>query len=551
MSDSQERILVVESDPEVCDLIANQVLSPLGYRVKIVTGTPQAIQEAASFSPDTIILNINLPGLSGKDLLVAFSSQGLDVPVIVMAEEGKEQDVIQTFRLGATDYLKWPLREAEIVSAVEHALAQVRAHRDRERLAEQLADINRELKRRVRDLTTIFSIGKAVTSITDPRELFDRIVDGAVTVTEADKGWLYLRKGNSEDFTLNAQKNLSKAIVSELSQVWTGSISSLVALSGETFSIHGEPLKRFKAARWGQSILIVPVKAQKEVVGILAVMREKPHPFDPGNEAMLEALSDYASVSLVNARLFQAVEKRARRLQNKAIASQEIEHIKVEILRSVHQRLEASLAAINQRMRTLLGRDAGNFGEKPRQALIEIRAQLLQMKQVVDALSQLDQASSSYQLAPTNINDLARQALNRSQDAAEKRSISLVEEVPGDPVIVSVDVERISQVFDVLLSNAILFSKEGGQVTVVVEHTDDGGCRVSVHDTGPGLDEQQLERVFHPFYQGDRSDQNHHGIGLTLAKEIIKAHHGKIWAESQEDEGAVFIFVLPALKTSE
>ena len=243
MSTPLERILVVEGDPDVSDLIARQVLQPLGYRVKVVTGVPSAIQEAASFSPDIVIVNLNLPELSGKDFLVALSSQGAEVPVIVIAEEGFEDDVIQAFRLGATDFLKSPLREAEIVSAVERVLKQVRAKRERRLLAHKLERTNRELKHRVRDLTTIFGIGKAITSITDQQVLFDRIVEGAVSVTEAEKGWLHLRKGDDKAFVLRASKNLPKPIAAKLGQEWDDGISSLVALSGETFSIHGEALQ--------------------------------------------------------------------------------------------------------------------------------------------------------------------------------------------------------------------------------------------------------------------------------------------------------------------
>lgn len=95
-----ERILVVENDPEIIDLITRQTLQALGYRVEVALGAPNALQQAAHFSPDIIIANLQLPGLSGKDLLVALSSQGLNVPVIVIAAKGMESDIIQAFRLG-------------------------------------------------------------------------------------------------------------------------------------------------------------------------------------------------------------------------------------------------------------------------------------------------------------------------------------------------------------------------------------------------------------------------------------------------------------------
>ncbi len=311
MSSDQERILIVENDPDKSDLIARQALKPFGYRIRIVDNAAKAIQESAKFSPDLLIVNINLPGLSGKDLLVALSSQGVEVPVIVMSDEGMEDDVIQAFRLGAADYLKRPLREAEIVSAVERALKQVRERKERRKLAKRLEKTNRELKRRVRDLTTIFNIGKTVTSVTDQRALFERIVKGAVIVSEADSGWLHLRKGNGRAFVLSAFENLPASIGSKVDQQWDDGISSLVALSGEPLSIYGEPLNKFRVARLGKAALVIPVKAQEEVVGVLVMVRKKPTPFDADNQAMLEVVSDYASISLMNTRLFRALEERA------------------------------------------------------------------------------------------------------------------------------------------------------------------------------------------------------------------------------------------------
>ncbi|MEW5871996.1 MAG: response regulator [Chloroflexota bacterium] len=343
MKTSRERILLVESDPEISDLIARQTLQALGYQVQIARTAASAIQEATRYSPDLVMANLGLPDLSGKDLLVALMSQNSDTPVIILAQKGMESDMIQAFRLGATDYLMWPVREAEIVSAVERVIKQVRSRRERETLARQLKQTNDELQQRVRELTTIFAIGKAVTSITSQRELFEKIVEGAVYVTEADCGWLLLREERGKVFTLAGQRNLPKAIAAKLNQPWDDGISSLVALSGETLSIYGEPLARFKVSQLGQSALVVPVKLKKEVVGLLVVVRKAPTPFSPSNRTLLEAVADYASISLVNARLFRALEERARSLQQVAEAAQANERAKEEAIQNIHNDLTPPL----------------------------------------------------------------------------------------------------------------------------------------------------------------------------------------------------------------
>jgi DNA-binding response OmpR family regulator len=309
------RVLVVDDDPDILDLLARQVLQPLGYMVQTADDGGAAIQHALNFAPDLIIASLTLPGLSGKDLLVAMRSQGMEVPMLVTAPEGMEAAAIQAFRLGARDYLVKPLREAEVVSAVERALGEVRLRNERGQLAEQLGESNRELERRVRELTTLYGIGKAVTSTTNQAQLFAKLVDSSLYVTEADMGWVLLIEDRSKQLVLRAQRNLPPAVAAKLHHPWDDGVSSLVMLSGETLNIYGEGLTKFKMARFGKAALIAPIKVRDQPIGVISVARQEHRPFSERSQAMLEAVADYASISLVNARLFGALEDRARRLQ--------------------------------------------------------------------------------------------------------------------------------------------------------------------------------------------------------------------------------------------
>lgn len=545
MRSEQERILIVETDPDISDLIARQALKPFGHRIKIVDSAGKAIQEAATFSPDLLIININLPGLSGKDLLVSLSSQGLKVPVIVMADEGMEDDVIQAFRLGAADYLKRPLREAEIVSAVERALKQVRERKERRRLAQKLEKTNHELNRRVRDLTTIFNIGKTVTSITDQRELFERIVKGAVIVAEADRGWLHLRKGNSKSFVLSAFENLSKSIGAKVDQQWDDGISSLVALSGEPLSIYGEPLEKFKVARFGKAALVIPVKAQNEVVGVLVVVRKKPIPFDADNQAMLEVVSDYASISLMNARLFQALEERARTLQTAVEKTHGSEQVKTELMTNLYQKLHSPVNLIRQKLNELENEDGSKLVERKNELILDLRNQIEKIGRISDAISDLSQVGSHQERVIVNIVDLARKALSQHRQLADEKSIVIEEKLPRQPIFVHVDTDQMAIVFNALLSNAVQFSSIGGDVVLSVQRNSMDIPQVTVQDSGPGFTGVP-EDAFLPFFDGADNRSDRIGIGLTLAREIVENHGGKIWIDEAAKNGAQIHFTLPS-----
>jgi two-component system NtrC family sensor kinase len=345
---SLERVLIVDEDPDVLDLLERQVLVPMGYEVATAVDATKAIQKALTFAPDLIIASLTLPGLSGKDLLVALRSQGMEVPTLVTADEGMDADAIQAFRLGAKDYLVKPLREAEVVAAIERAIHETRLRQERGRLAEQLAESNRQLERRVRELTTLFGIGKAVTSATHQRQLFSKLMEGGLYVTEADKGWVLLEDEDTDTLTLRAQSNLPQSISAKIHQPWDDGVSSLVMLSGEALSIHGEGLAQFKLARLGRAALIAPIKVRDKPIGVIAVAREGSRPFSERDQAMLEAVADYASISLVNTRLFQALETRAQRLQE-VIDETAAENQALEEWRAaLHRDLRAARGQVDQ-----------------------------------------------------------------------------------------------------------------------------------------------------------------------------------------------------------
>jgi DNA-binding response OmpR family regulator len=377
MMNSGERIVVVESDPGIGDLISRQALQPLGYQVTVVKSASALLQQALHTPPDLLIANLNLPDLNAKDLLVALSSQGIDVPLVVIAGKGQEEDILQAFRLGAVDYLHWPARDAEVVSVVERALRMTHEGRVSARLDKQLQDVNAELQRKVNELTTIVDIGKAVVSITDQRRLFTRIVEGAVRVANADLGWLMLREEASRVFLLTAQCNLPESWAQKMNQPLEDGISSLVTLSGETLLIHGKPLEKFRVASLGKSAAVIPIKVQNEVIGLLLVLRKAEHSFDRSDQTLLETVADYASISLVNARLFRALEQTA---ESASIGARQRNALLEAVRESVRDETQAAKRSIEQ----LLALKAGPINEQQREMLHAAQTALQRLARVTE-----------------------------------------------------------------------------------------------------------------------------------------------------------------------
>jgi len=338
MAPTGERILVVEDDPDISELIAREALEPLGYEVTIVGLAATAIDEALENPPDLIIANLDLPDLGGNDLLTAMSSQGITAPTVMVARRGDEHRAIQAFRLGAADVLLWPARDAEVVRVVERAIQPTRSRRIRRQLYQQLEAAQERLQRRDADLGAIVAISRALSSGAEQPALLDRLLGIALQISGADVAWLTLRDDKTRDFVLRAQRNLPAAWARKTNQPLDDGLSSTVARSGRALTIHGLPLEGFKAAALGKSAAVLPVKVRGQVLGVLIVLRKADVEFDRLSQALLEVVADFAAISLLNHGMLRGLEvasAAARRAETNRKSVLETVQASIDALRAI------------------------------------------------------------------------------------------------------------------------------------------------------------------------------------------------------------------------
>jgi two-component system NtrC family sensor kinase len=397
MAKLQEKILVVDDDPQVLDLIAEQVLKPQGYQVATAQDGNTALKFAMEMKPDILIVSLEIPGLSGKDLLAALRTQESEATVIATGPKGSETQMMQALRLGAKDYLTKPLREAELVSSIDHALTEVKLRRQREELATRLAGANQQLERRVKELSTLYNIGKAVTSSTELSQLFGTLIEGALYVTEAEVGWLSLRDEGAEVLILRAVKGLPLGTNIKVNQPWDDGLSSFLLMSGEPMTLAGEPLTKMRAGQVAKAAAAVPIKAKEQVMGVIAVGNKSGRPFTERDQAMLSAVADYASIALVNARLFQALEERARTLQQSydALAIASSDHKAVAVLQNAAREMAGPLGQARSISDHLLRGGGGTLTPQLVEALRASQERLDVLNHMVEHLATLSAPAPS------------------------------------------------------------------------------------------------------------------------------------------------------------
>jgi len=174
------------------------------------------------------------------------------------------------------------------------------------------------------------------------------------------------------------------------------------------------------------------------------------------------------------------------------------------------------------------------------------------MRMVTDLLhlSRIDNASTQLDVELINFTAFITFILNRfdkmrGQD--QEKKYELVRDYPINSVWIEIDTDKMTQVIDNILNNAIKYSPDGGKITVSMKTTDDQMI-LSIKDQGLGIPKQDLPKIFDRFYRVDRARsraQGGTGLGLAIAKEIIKQHNGFIWAKSEYGKGSTFTIVLP------
>jgi signal transduction histidine kinase len=287
---------------------------------------------------------------------------------------------------------------------------------------------------------------------------------------------------------------------------------------------------------------------QNRIIGTLSADHEQPDAFSPDDERLVTIAAAQAAVAIENARLYQDLQDRATSLAQAYEELKEIDRMKDELTQNISHELRTPLTFVRGYVDLLLSGEMGTLNTRQLQSLEIVSRKTSAVADLVTNIMLLQQLEiNPLELGLTDVERVAKEAVNRAQSAAENQGVSLDLEVAPDLPLVLTDPVRVTLVFKHLLENAIKFSPSGGAVRVVVSNHP--ACiQVSVSDQGIGISQHQLDRIFDRFYQIDSSAKRRYegtGLGLNIAKRIVEAHGGKIWAKSRLGKGSVFYFDLP------
>ena len=424
---------------------------------------------------------------------------------------------------------------------------------DQAALAVENARLYEEARRQQREAELVAEVVQRINTSLDLQATLEHLVEAARELCRADIGRIVVRDPDGGWMRLRHQIGVHWPDDHDQVTVEPGQGSGgVVLLTGRAFRTENYAEDRRisgpstvpRAVDGTVAQMVVPIPGESGVAGLLYVDRRQARPFTDSDEGVLVRLAGHAGTAIRNSQLF-AAEQAARAEADAANRGKD------QFLAVLSHELRTPLNAILGWARMMR---AGSLDEGQHAHAVEVieRNAQLQGELIGDLIdvSRIAVGKMEIERTPVDLVLVARQAIETVATDLEAKKLRFVVELADTGGEVLGEARRLQQVISNLLSNAIKFTPEGGRVELrLARH--EASARLTVTDTGEGIEPAMLSRIFDPFEQADAgTTRKHHGLGLGLAiaRQLVGLHGGTIRAESAgAGRGAMFTVDLPVL----
>lgn len=431
-----------------------------------------------------------------------------------------------------------------------------------------LNKVQEELDKKITGLYTLHELGKKINSTFNIADLFELINQPLVFKLGFSNGIIVLKDAYSDKISIKTaigysaseikkiEQELDKKPVLSLLLKKRGFV--LVNMDAEKIEEEDLLIKLFKT----ESFLTVPIVAKDEAIGFILMGNTSGYSkTTEGDAELLSVLASQIGTAIENSMLYtelfnshQDLERRVKeRTQELARLNEELKRLnsaKSNFVNAVAHELRTPLTSIKGYASILSAGKLGRIAPEQKERLEKIDKHSDHLAHLVNSLldiARIESGRVQMDIKETSIKDTLNSISDIMAPEIKKKSLSLkintktkTEKINADPV-------QIERVFLNLLSNAVKFTPEKGEIIISVEDSDNF-ISFSVKDTGIGIPKQDMEKVFEEFFRCDNAqDQKIQGtgLGLSLVKQIIEAHKGRIWVDSDLGKGTTFTFTIP------
>jgi len=396
-------------------------------------------------------------------------------------------------------------------------------------------------------LKRLVELSMTLSSTLDLNNLLELIVNTAAELLDCEAASILLYDERNPRLYFAAATGSNPAQLAETPVPIDGSLAGTIFRTNQLlilndvahdprhYSLVSEHIK-FKV----KNLLGVPMSIRERTVGVLEAVNKRSSLFDARDAALLSVTAAHAAVAIDNARLLQSTKKALQQVK-------ESDRLKSNFLSVASQELRTPLGIIISYSTFLKADVEGENSERANHVLTAAR----KMRSLLDEMNNLAMLISDEMILKqerVTIQEILNSACDGIQEYASAHDQRLVFLLPEEPIHINVDINKTTLALVNLLNNAIRFSPTGSDITVGAVRDGDE-VLAWVQDCGRGIPKDQLQKIFEEFYQVETQDVCYFGglgIGLSIAKGIIEAQEGEIWAESDgERAGTIFKVLLP------
>lgn|GEM_PF-781218 len=526
-------LLLVDDEEANLDLLEAFLRSD-GYGTLVRTSDArQAVPLLERHAPDLVLLDLHMPYRSGFEVLEEIRAHTLPdeyLPVLVLTADATADAKERALSSGANDFLVKPLFGTEVLLRVRNLL-ETRVLHLQEKAARSAAEAAADRAALLADASRVLaaSLDNDTALAQLARLVVPRLADACVVEMTEGCGFVPVAVAHADPERETALRaSLAPADGAHpLAELFRGERAALLPGALAYGAPSGTPLAP-------GATVVAPVRsAGRTLGGVVLVRAGEDRRFEREELELAEELARRVAVAAENARLFAQAQE----------ATRARDHTLAVVAHDLRNPL-ASIAMSAEMLLHMLPPRATAFHKE---SLEGMHRSAHRMHRLVDDLldvARMEMGGVALELADRDAAALFADAEAMLRPLAEARSVHLEFTVGAPPRRVRADGFRVGQVLSNLVGNALKFSPEGSRVSVTCAASG-GELRVSVSDQGPGIPAEQLPHLFGTFWQADRGDRRGVGLGLSIARDVVEAHGGRIWVDTHPDAGSTFHFTLP------
>jgi len=429
-----------------------------------------------------------------------------------------------------------------------------------------------ELRRKIVQLTVLHQAGLMFSSTMDREVLMQKVLETLTGDLQYDRAMISfydpIRRVVMDARLLGVSPEIQAfARAREIPVTDPLSPEGVVLLQGQPLLVgdvravwdHIHPLnQQFALLTQTKAWVAVPLKVKDRVLGSLTVDRIRANSLTQDDLELMMTVAHQVAIALDNASAYQQIEELNAGLEAKVrertAELEQADHLRSQFLSHVSHELKTPLTSIKGYLQNLLDGLTGPLNEKQHRYLSRMLENSDRLIRMIEAL--LDRTtiqSGRLDLVPVEI-DLGAcvaEAVEQLRLLAQAKQQKLEAVASSTPLMVWADRDRLIQIVTNLLQNAVKFTPEGGRILVKVRKENQTLAGVSVHDTGPGIPPEFLDRIFDPFFRVKqaRNGTKGLGLGLSIVRTLVELQGGTVTARSQPGQGAELSFTIPLLPT--